>query len=212
MEIAPNMDGMLLFILLVFPGLISMHIYKLLMPARDIDWGSATAEALFYSAINFSLCLPILIPINRNNFVDQHPFWYGAFLMLTIFILPIVWPVLWVKILRNKNFTKGMQLPYPTAWDFFFDRREKLFVLVHLKNGGMIGGYFGGLSYASAFPREGDLYLEKIIKVDARGVFKEVVAGTKGLLIKKDDYEYLEFFEDLNTSKDKGGNDAKKSV
>lgn len=198
MEIAPNIDKMLLFILLVFPGLISMHIYRLLMPAKDIDWKNAIIEALFYSSINFGLCLPILIPINRDNFVENHPVWYTILFLMIILVLPIIWPWLWTLILKNKKIMKGLQLPYPTAWDYFFDQRKPVFILIHRKNGKKIGGYFGENSYATSFPREGDIYLEKVVKVDESGKFLEIVKDSKGLLIKKEEYELIEIFEDPN--------------
>ncbi|MBU4252793.1 MAG: hypothetical protein KKC39_06820 [Candidatus Omnitrophica bacterium] len=202
MEIAPNINNMLLFILLVFPGLISMHIYRLLMPAKDIDWQNATIEALFYSSINFGLCLPVLILMNRGNFINDYPFWYSFFLVIIILVIPIILPCLWLRILKNNKFTKHLQLPYPTSWDYFFDKRIPVFVLIHLKNGKKIGGYFGSCSYATSFPREGDLYLEKVISVDEKGEFKEIIKDTYGLLIRKDDYELVEFFEDQNYKKE----------
>jgi hypothetical protein len=52
MKIAPNFDQFILFILLIFPGFISMHIYRLLMPAKDIDWKNSIFEALFYDLVD----------------------------------------------------------------------------------------------------------------------------------------------------------------
>ena len=49
-----------LFLLIVFPGLISARVYRLVMPARDLKWADSVLEGLFYSAINFVLGLPLL--------------------------------------------------------------------------------------------------------------------------------------------------------
>ncbi|MCB4792749.1 MAG: DUF6338 family protein [Elusimicrobia bacterium] len=198
MEIAPNINNMMLFVLLVFPGLISMHIYRLFMPAKDIDWKNSVVEALFYSSINFGLCLPILIPINRGTFINLYPVWYSILFISTIIIFPILWPFLWVQIMKNKIFAKYLQLPYPTAWDYFFQKRIPVFVLIHRKNGKKIGGYFGTDSYATSYPKEGDIYIEKVVKVDETGKFKGIITSSKGLLVKNNDYELIEFFEDPN--------------
>ena len=87
-----------------------------------------------------------------------------------------------------------IQLPYPTAWDYFFGRRERVFVLVQLKNGSKIGGYYGFQSYAASFPTEGEIYLEAVSRVDEDGKFKEPVNRSRGVIIRKDQYDLIEFF------------------
>lgn len=195
MNIAPSMDHMLLFMLLVVPGLISIHIYRLLMPAKDIDWKTVGVEALFYSSLNFAFLLPLLIPIHRGAFFENHPVWYLVAMTVTFLLAPICWPIFLVQAMKSKWIMRKLQLPYPTAWDYFFDKREPAFVLVHLKNGKKIGGFYGDSSYATSFPRDGSLYLQTVIKVDDAGKFLDRIEGSKGLLLKKDDYELIEFFE-----------------
>ena len=89
---------------------------------------------------------------------------------------------------------KNLQIPYPTAWDYFFDKRELTFLLIHLLDGKMIGGYYGPNSYAGDFPNDGDIYLEAVYSVDDDGKFCDPVENTKGLLIRRDQYSYIEFF------------------
>src|SRR3982751_3205973 len=48
------------FVLAVFPGLISTTVYRLIMPARAVEWGTAVVQGLFYSTVNFVLGLPLL--------------------------------------------------------------------------------------------------------------------------------------------------------
>lgn len=198
MKIAPNLDIYLLFIFLVFPGLVSLHVYKLLMPGTsEIDWKYAPLEALFYSTVNFALTLWIIIPINSGSFYSNWPKIYILLTSSILLLMPIVWPICWYKLVNTDWFQK-LHLPYPTTWDYFFAKKETLYVLVHFKNGSKIGGYFGGNSFASAYPREGDIYLEKVIKVDDNGKFLEIIKGSKGVLIKKEEYELIEFFENPN--------------
>ncbi len=195
MKIAPNLDQYILFILLVLPGFISMKIYRLLMPAKEIDWKNSIVEAIFYSSINFALILPVIIPIHQTDFINNNLFWYQLLMFCVIFIIPILLPLSWVKLIKNKHLMKKLQLPYPTSWDYFFDKREPVYVLIQLKNGNKIGGFYGSKSYATSFPREGDLYIEKAIKVDAHGNFKAVIKDSHGILIRKEDYELIEFFQ-----------------
>lgn len=181
------------FAALAFPGLISMHVYRLLMPARPIEWKTAILEAFFYSAVNFAICIPIFA-----WFIFGHPennlFWAIIAGYVTFLVGPVAWPSIWVWVVRRTQLTKKLQLPYPTAWDAFFDSREPCFVLITLKSGSKIGGYYGPGSYASSFPDVGELYLSAVYKVDAEGKFLDVVPDTKGLLIRKDEYNLIEFF------------------
>lgn len=189
-----NIDSVRLFIVLIFPGLISMKIYRLLMPARPVDWSNALVEGLFYSIINFTLFLPLIIPIHLNNFASDHPIWYAVFGVAILLVGPILWPIILTQTFRSKLFTGRLQIPYPTSWDYFFDKREPVFILIHLNDGKMIGGYFGTDSYATSFPNHGDIYLQSVFKVNDDGIFDEPIEDTKGLLIRKEEYTYLEIF------------------
>ena len=102
-----------------------------------------------------------------------------------------------------------LQLPFPTAWDFFFDQRKDTFVLIHLQNGNKIGGYYGENSYATSYTHEGDIFIEKAIKVDQNGVFLKVVEDSCGILIRKDEYNLIEFFntKPKTTTEGDGSND-----
>lgn len=206
MKVAPEIDSMILFVLLVLPGLVSMHVYRWVMPARDIDWKTALVEALFYGTLNFGICLPIIIPIHRNNFPNAHLGWYITLMISVLIVIPFIWPCLLRFAFRWKWLMKKLQLPYPTAWDYFFGKRRCCFVLIHLKNGKMIGGYYGGESYSTSFPRHGDLYLERVCKVDADGCFKSIVDRTDGMLIPSDAYTYVEMFTPVTTEPVQGDN------
>jgi hypothetical protein len=189
-----NIDSVRLFIVLIFPGLISMKIYRLLMPARPIDWSNALVEGLFYSIINFALFLPLIVPIHLDNFPSEHPIWYSICGVAVLLAGPILWPIIITKIFRSKLLTRRLQISFPTSWDYFFDKREPVFMLIHLNDGKMIGGYFGNDSYATSFPNHGDIYLQSVFKVNDDGIFDESIEDTKGLLIRKEQYTYLEIF------------------
>jgi len=52
MENLLSFDKLTYFVVLVFPGLLSIQVYRLLMPAKPIDWSNALLEGLFYSLTN----------------------------------------------------------------------------------------------------------------------------------------------------------------
>ncbi len=183
-----------LFLLLIFPGLISTTVYRLAMPARTLDWGSAVLQGLFYSAVNFVLGLPLLylLVIGHDPIKEQGRYITAAILLL--FVTPILWPLVLRWIFKSKAVAQRIQIPYPTAWDAFFDQREPAFLLVHLTNGRLLGGYWGTNSYAGSFPNDGDIYLEAVYSVDKSGKFGQPIPGTRGVLLRSDQYTYIEMF------------------
>jgi hypothetical protein len=194
MEGVLTREKIILFVVFVFPGLVSMHIYRLIMPARGIKSSAAFLEAAFYSILNFVIFLPILAPVAYKGFAVR-PDWRVYLEAASILIVgPVLWPALFVITIRSRKLMRHLQLPYPTAWDAFFDRRNPCFLLVHLKDGGVIGGYFGFDSFAGAFPHEGDLYIEAVYSLDEDGHFAGPVEDTQGLLLRRDDYTYIELF------------------
>jgi hypothetical protein len=183
-----------LFMLVVFPGLISTAVYRLIMPAKGVEWGNALLQGLFYSTVNFVLTAPLVFPLVIGRDPLQFPVRYSLASVLALLVMPVIWPILLVRIFKSKWVARRVQIPYPTAWDFYFDQREASFVLVHLANGALLGGFWGSRSYAGSFPRDGDIYLEAVYSVDESGHFGAPIEDSRGVLLTKDQYTYLELF------------------
>jgi uncharacterized protein DUF6338 len=171
-----------------------MTVYRLIMPARALEWGDALLQALFYSTINFIVLLPLIVWAAGDSANGASPvlFWFAAILVLIAF--PVVWPVSLRALFKWKWLSSKIQVPYPTAWDYFFDFREPVFVLVHLNNGARIGGYWGPKSYAGSFPNDGDIYVEAVYRIDEMGKFAEPIPDTRGMLLRRTEYSYVELF------------------
>ena len=82
--------------------------------------------------------------------------------------------------------------PIPTAWDYYFSKREESWIIVTLKNGKTIYGNYSSNSFASSDPEERDLYIEKTYGIDNEGKWIEDNQN-KGILILRDDIETIEF-------------------
>ena len=115
MKVAPELNEWILFLVLALPGLISMHVYRLFFAAAPVDWKGGLLQALFYSSLNLALCLPILIPIHRDDFVASHPWLYTAALIAVLLVLPASWPLLGRLLLKWPWLRNKILLPYPTA-------------------------------------------------------------------------------------------------
>ena len=189
-----------LFIAVSLPGLVSMHVYRLLFAHHDIDWKTAFQESIFWGSLNLAaLGTPVYFALTRFPDMVTWQQWLTSAVGIPLFVLvvPALLPFLWSKILAWDMMKGILNFPCPTAWDHFFGvlRKGECFILIHLKNGEKIAGFYGSESYATSFPRNGDLYLEKTIKVDSEGNFLTVVDSTLGLIISRDEYSYIELFE-----------------
>jgi hypothetical protein len=81
------------------------------------------------------------------------------------------------------------------AGDYYFSKKEPCFIIVHLKNGNLIGGYYGTKSYASSYPEKMSIYFEKLIYVSTDGKFEGWVEDSNGILLDCDVFDYLEFLD-----------------
>jgi hypothetical protein len=189
-----DLDAVGTFAAFVFPGLVSLVVFRLLLPARSLEWKDSLVQALFYSIINYAVLFPVVLFVIRPANIGAHPLTYWLALVALWVIGPATWPVLWKNLFRLRLVRRLLQSPYPTAWDYFFDQREPLFVLISLNDGTYVGGYYDENSFASAFPAEGDIYVSAAYKVDADGNFLDAVPGSRGLLVRKDQYSLIQLF------------------
>jgi hypothetical protein len=183
-----------LFALFVLPGLISMAIYRLRMPARQVEWAESLVQGLFYSSINYVLLLPLILFISQPGYSVAHPWTYWALVLFSVVVAPVVWPSLLVMAFRWRRVSRLLKVPFPTVWDSLFDQqKEPLFMLIHLTDGRRIGGYWGPGSYAGSYPHDGDLYVSAVYEMDDSGRLTRPVADTAGLHIRKEQYSFVEF-------------------
>ncbi|MGB5796474.1 MAG: DUF6338 family protein [Mycolicibacter algericus] len=90
--------------------------------------------------------------------------------------------------------------PAPRAWDYLFsDRSRKGWIILHLKDGGRIGGAWQN-SYAAGYPDDQDLYLSEQVELTGDGRFQLSEDGLprsleKSLLIRWDEVRYLDFYD-----------------
>ena len=91
--------------------------------------------------------------------------------------------------------------PAPRSWDYLFsDRSRQVWIVIHLHNGVRLGGVWAESSYAAGYPEVADLYLPEQVEIDANGKFVVDSSGLprslgKGLLIRWDEIQYLDFYD-----------------
>jgi hypothetical protein len=180
-------------ILFVAPGFISLKIWGLIHPSQKLVLSESILEALIFSCFNYGATIWVYFLMK-----DADCFWVY---FLVLFIFSLGCPVL-LKCLLSIKFLKNKIINImPKSWDYFFNKRECCFMLIHINDGKIIGGLYGPDSFASSYPEKEDVYLQETWKIDENGRFIKKIADTKGLLINPDVIEYIELFDINNKEK-----------
>ena len=87
---------------------------------------------------------------------------------------------------------KNFDIQIPTAWDWYFSQRPNCILLISLKNGSEVIGYFGEKSYATSYPNEGSIYLEKVYKYNNNEL--EIVPNSDGIVVAKNEFDTIQFY------------------
>lgn len=173
-----------------------MKVYSLYTPTEKIDFSKSLFEAISFSCINFAILYQPMVLINSNNYAQNHPVSYYIFLVGILFIAPILWPIFFSLITKIPFIRNKIIHPIGKPWDYLFNKKNCLWVLIHLKDGRIVGGRYGPESFASSYPHPEQIYLEELWKIDKRGRFLAKIEDSQGIIISSSEYESIEFFHD----------------
>jgi len=162
-------------------------VWGLIVPTSERPLKDEIGEALSFGILNAMICAPLFVLI-----APQKPFAIYGLVILTLVMLPAAWPFAIRWILRGLQATKIILVGSRSAWDDVFLRHEPYFVIVHLKDGNRVGGYYGARSFAGLHPISGHLYLEQLWYLDDKGKFIGPVPESRGLILLPADYKYVE--------------------
>ena len=195
-----TLETLSLFLVFVVPGFVAIKAHDLMVPAARRNFGDSIIEVISYSMLNLALLFWAVGLLHRDGFSAAHPFWYSLGMFGVLFVGPVLLAVAsrWVR--QSRWFGRFLLHPAPTAWDYFFDKREHLWVLCHLKDGRMVGGIYSGDSTTSSHPYDKDIYIQEMWRTDKEGRFTEPVPQSRGLLVRAEDCWFVEFFRPGETS------------
>jgi hypothetical protein len=172
----------------VAPGFISLKIWGLIHPSEKTTLSESLIEAIIFSSFNYIVTIWLYYITKNTNLI-----WIYFISVLVIF--PIIWPIILKRLLDSKFLKNKIISLIPKSWDYFFGKRERCFMLIHLNSNRIIGGLYGFDSFVSSYPEKEDVYLQEVWKVDDEGKFMERIPGTRGLLVNHEAIEYIELFE-----------------
>jgi Family of unknown function (DUF6338) len=83
----------------------------------------------------------------------------------------------------------------PRAWDYFFSQGRPCLVVATLTDGTKVAGYMGTNSFATSYPSDEDLYLERQFYVENAIVTGQPIPNGEGIWIQGSQIRFLEFYE-----------------
>lgn len=199
----PGIDTIQLLAFFFIPGFISMKVYDSLVSKTQSRDFSNVYEAFGYSFINFLVISNSgLNSILNGNFINN-----SFYLIAYLLILPSIWPLIYIlikyirKALLETLFVNSAEPSSSQLWDLIFSQNKARWIIVHLKDGRSIGGWYGEHSYCSSFPSKEQIYLEEVYKINENGEFEgPIIERTDGILILGDDISAIEFFKSEDNS------------
>lgn len=182
-----------LAVAILIPGFVAMKVYSLLVPMEREVWSDQLLEVFAYGMVNYALLF--WLADAAGSLQSSEPTVSYLLGVVYLFVAPVLLAVAANSILRSDLLRPHVLHPVPTGWDHFFGKGESCWVLCRLKNGELVGGLYGTDSLASSHPREPDVYLQAVWRVDEQGRFQERIEGTAGMYVQVDDCRLIEFFE-----------------
>jgi hypothetical protein len=216
MEILQHLDpGKFIWVIFfLLPGFVILKSKDLIFSSSDKDFSKKTIEIFLYSCLHFLLVFyPIYYWIFKTDILLSKTdvlfktnillfkigtisinFSYILILVIEIAI-PFLYPHLFKLLFYKFKFVRNKIIsPIGRPWEEFFSRREPVWVVIHLKEGKPIIGYFSDKSFASLSLGNEQIYLEKLCKLDKTGKIVPI-KNSKGGIFNKDCWEYIRFLE-----------------
>lgn len=201
-------NKLMVFIGFAVPGFISLKAYQLLCPGQTKDSSQQLVDAVAYSCINYALLLWPIAWVENHDVKKSAPNLYAAFWLLVFLVAPIVWACA-LRWLRTKEFFLR-RVPHPTAkpWDFVFGQRKEHYVVVKLKDGSALGGFYGTKSFTSSAPDMEQIYLQDCWHLDDEHDFQRKKKATAGILILGSEIASIELIDPHHGEADEREEDA----
>lgn len=154
-----DLNNIHMLVLWIIPGFISIKVWSMIVATTRKKASEIVIECIIASFFN-SIIYTLIKFILREDVVIQK-IWF----ILGTFILPIFLPFILKKILDINWISNLIIDPVPKAWDKIFSSGERFFVIIHMKDGQRVGGFYGENSYVSSYPEIQDIYIESVWKL-----------------------------------------------
>jgi hypothetical protein len=178
----------------VVPGFVFHKVFALKTPGQRVEHEKNLLEYIAVSLANFAIWCWLFIPYDEWPVEKWSNFRIIVVISLVCFASPATLAWLWYRIrVSSYHQMLGLDHPTPRGWEFFLTQHKCFFVLFHMKNGKLLGGFFGKESFAATYPQEPEIYVQQAWRVDEEGKFLEEVSGSLGMVVRQSEWERIEF-------------------
>jgi hypothetical protein len=194
-----NLNQVVVLIAFLIPGFVFTRLLGLSIPSRTREATSIVLDSLAMSCVNYAFLSPLVLLLTRGEYTRGHPIWAALGWFAVLFLSPGVLAVLagiFVDSPKAKWLRRALRLthPVPKAWDYFFRQGKICWIMATLKDGRLVAGLYGSKSFASSYPDEEDLYLERLCSLSSDGRITGFVTRSEGAILKMDEVSLLEFY------------------
>jgi len=200
-ELSGAVQSLIAVVLFFTPGFIAGKVFGLFFQRRDDSEKVKLLEYIALSCVNYAIWSWLLLLVWRNNLWETSPYLALFGFLLVLLVSPVACGCILAFSVEHSWAGRiasylGMKPPQPvgTAWEWFFrrHRNRRWWVIVRLKNGIMVYGFFGWNSYMGDDRQNGDLYLEAECSLSNDGKLK-ILPDTGGVYLKFADIEGVSF-------------------
>jgi hypothetical protein len=202
-----SVDKLLLAVVFLIPGFVAMKVYSVLSSSERLDGSKALVDALAFSCVIYAAFSWAILWVHEVQLAERHLFWFGAFCVVLLFVVPAGAAALFFEIRRSRWVVQWLPHPVGKPWDFVFSRRERFYVIVTLKSGRRIGGFYGSESFSSSHPYEEQIFIETVWDIDGEQGFIETHVRSRGMMIFGAEIETIEFIGLYDVNEQAEGND-----
>lgn len=196
-------ESIITVVVFFIPGYVWQRVFAAFVPRASQTERAWLMEALAASCVVHGVSGGVIYLAVLQGWPLHHSFRFAGVCAGILFVLPAVLGFLsamaslreWPR--HVAEWVSGGALrpihPIPEAWDYQFSKTLPVWVRVHLRDESVIGGFFGERSLASSNPERRDLFVERVFLLDENRVFKDPVAGSRGMWIRGEDIKLVEF-------------------
>jgi hypothetical protein len=191
-----------LLVLFVMPGVVARVVYDRLVPAERRKLTDEFLGFITFSVLHFGLFQWLFDLVSAPSIEGNGAAWRTIGRIFFIVILPAGEAVAGATVLTSRWLNRWVVSPIPKPWDFYFGQRKTCWVILRLKSGRMIGGYFGDNSYATSYPSPEQVYLEEVWQLDESGHFVKRIEESCGAIVSFSECETMEMLRVTESSND----------
>lgn len=192
-------NAVLLAIAFLVPGFILSSVLATTFRRRSRSAADLTLQYLTLSCVNHGLWSWLIVLMIQGEWLLQRRVVSAVLVFIIVFASPVALGALAAPLSRKPVAKRALSALgfnvarcIPTAWDFKFEQEVPAWVIVRLRDGAVVYGFWGEESFAGDEPGERDLYLEAVFQPD-EGEAWQPAPDTAGILIRASEIATIEF-------------------